>query len=430
MKRYLLVGLTLASHYRSRSAGRRAEESSGRREGLPALGRTAPAPRLPRTGILPVAGPGEYRPVRSHHRRGRRDPRDARHSQVRPDHRRGRPPRSGVQVHQGPAGSPLRVSSARDTATSRSTARTTPRPTGFPTWKEMLGGVFSHFGLPDGKTKKGSFTVKIVDSSSPITQGIKDFPIKDELYYQLQMMPDVQPLATIEYQGTAWPVAWTRTFGKGRVFHTTMGHRDFGPNKEDPLRDPNLVAPGRPGRRMGGRGSRDAEGLNTSLGRGRHDLRPESDHSQGGFDRDGPARTLPGRPIAPAGHSWERRRRRAYSRASPSSPVTSWAERDSSRRANRSTWPASAPGAWAAATSPRSAASEPTSSPCATLMKSGPPARSRRSPRPGNTRTSARCSTRSATGSTRSPSARRTTSTPWPPWRRSGRGSTSTARSR
>ncbi len=109
-----------------------------------------------------------------------------------------------------------------------------------PTWKEMLGGVFSHSGLPDGKTRKGSFTVKIVDTSSPVTQGLKDFPIKDELYYHLQLMPDVQPLATIDYEGTAWPVAWTRTFGTGRVFHTTMGHRDFGPNKDDPLRNPNL----------------------------------------------------------------------------------------------------------------------------------------------------------------------------------------------
>lgn len=109
-----------------------------------------------------------------------------------------------------------------------------------PTWKEMLGGVFSHFGLPDGKTRKGRFMIKIVDTSSPITNEIKDFAIEDELYYQLQMMPDVQPLATIEYQGKAWPVAWTRTFGKGRVFHTTMGHRDFGPDKNDPLQNRNL----------------------------------------------------------------------------------------------------------------------------------------------------------------------------------------------
>lgn len=109
-----------------------------------------------------------------------------------------------------------------------------------PTYKEMLGGVFSHYGLPDGKTRKGSFTVKIVDKQSPITRGLTDFPINDELYFHLQMLPEVKPLATIEYQGTAWPVAWTHTFGKGRVFHTTMGHRDFGPGKDDPLRDENL----------------------------------------------------------------------------------------------------------------------------------------------------------------------------------------------
>jgi len=110
-----------------------------------------------------------------------------------------------------------------------------------PEWREMLGGVFSHVGLPDGKTRKGTYTVKIVDTASPIAQGLKDFSLKDELYYQVQMQPDVQPLATVEYQGTAWPVAWTRTFGKGRVFHTVLGHRDFGPNKDDPLRQSELL---------------------------------------------------------------------------------------------------------------------------------------------------------------------------------------------
>jgi type 1 glutamine amidotransferase len=110
-----------------------------------------------------------------------------------------------------------------------------------PAWKEMLGGIFSHIGLPDGKTRKGSYTVRIVDTQSPITQGLKDFDLKDELYYQMQMMPGVQPLAVIEFQGTAWPVAWTRTFGQGRVFHTNLGHRDFGPDKDDPLRNPNLT---------------------------------------------------------------------------------------------------------------------------------------------------------------------------------------------
>ena len=27
-------------------------------------------------------------------------------------------------------------------------------------------------------------------------------------------------------------------YGTGRVFHTVLGHRDFGPGKDDPLRNP------------------------------------------------------------------------------------------------------------------------------------------------------------------------------------------------
>ena len=107
----------------------------------------------------------------------------------------------------------------------------------------MLGGVFSHVGLPDSKTKQGTFTVKIVDTDHPITKGLKDFELKDELYYKIQMQPGVdrEALATIDHDNGTWPVAWTRTYGKGRVFHTPLGHRSFGPGKDDPIAtNPNL----------------------------------------------------------------------------------------------------------------------------------------------------------------------------------------------
>jgi type 1 glutamine amidotransferase len=109
-----------------------------------------------------------------------------------------------------------------------------------PEWREMLGGVFSHIGLPDSKTKKGTFTIKIADTKHPITQGVADFELKDELYYKLQMQPGVEPLVTTDYEGSTWPVAWTRTYGSGRVFHTPLGHRDFGPGKDDPVKNPGL----------------------------------------------------------------------------------------------------------------------------------------------------------------------------------------------
>ncbi len=109
-----------------------------------------------------------------------------------------------------------------------------------PEMKDLLGGIYSHFGLPDGKAIAGTYEVKIADPAHPATAGLKDFTLQDELYAYMQMKPDVKPLATITYKGEAFPVAWTYRYGRGPVFHTSLGHRGFGAEKPDPLRDPNL----------------------------------------------------------------------------------------------------------------------------------------------------------------------------------------------
>jgi uncharacterized protein len=114
-------------------------------------------------------------------------------------------------------------------------------PDWIPEWKQMLGGIYSHVGLPDGKAILGKYTIKIADKSSPVTAGLDDFELNDELYSNMQMLPEVKPLATIEYKGTTWPVAWTWTYGKGKVFHTSLGHKGFRPGQYDPLTNPNLM---------------------------------------------------------------------------------------------------------------------------------------------------------------------------------------------
>lgn len=114
-------------------------------------------------------------------------------------------------------------------------------PDWIPAWRDMLGGVFSHIGLPDSKTKKGTYHIKIVKTDDPIMRGLSDFDLKDELYYKIQMQPGVEPLATTDHDGGTWPVAWTRVYGQGRVFHTPLGHRDFGPKKDDPMQNPSLL---------------------------------------------------------------------------------------------------------------------------------------------------------------------------------------------
>ncbi len=112
-----------------------------------------------------------------------------------------------------------------------------------PEWRALLGGIYSHdtsTGRPDGRARKGTFQVRLLAPDHPILKGLSDFTLKDELYTNIQMEPDVTPLATIAFEGTDWPVAWTRDYGRGKVFHTPLGHRDFGPDKDDPLQDPHL----------------------------------------------------------------------------------------------------------------------------------------------------------------------------------------------
>lgn len=113
-------------------------------------------------------------------------------------------------------------------------------PDWVPEWREMLGGVFSHVGLPDSKTRKGEYAVEITGTAHPITKGASNFQLKDELYYHLQMKTPIEPLAVIQLNGETWPVAWAKDYGKGKVFHTVFGHRDFGPDKPDPLRNPDF----------------------------------------------------------------------------------------------------------------------------------------------------------------------------------------------
>lgn len=65
--------------------------------------------------------------------------------------------------------------------------------------------------------------VQIQDRSHPITEGVDDFDVDDELY-QLAWDPNVHVLAFVEWYEKPLPVAWTHKYGDGRVFYTSLGH--------------------------------------------------------------------------------------------------------------------------------------------------------------------------------------------------------------
>jgi uncharacterized protein len=75
------------------------------------------------------------------------------------------------------------------------------------------------------------YSVKITDKVDPVTKGLKDFNMHSEQYY-MQVDPNVKVLVTTTFDGknASWiagctvPVAWKKTYGKGRVFYSSLGH--------------------------------------------------------------------------------------------------------------------------------------------------------------------------------------------------------------
>ena len=96
----------------------------------------------------------------------------------------------------------------------------------FPDWPEfqqLAGKVWDGVTTHD---PRGKFTVKIVDANHPVTRGMKDFEADDELYFCLTGQREVNVLAVArsKVKGTDQPMAFAFSYGKGRVFHTPLGH--------------------------------------------------------------------------------------------------------------------------------------------------------------------------------------------------------------
>ncbi|MBK8022946.1 MAG: ThuA domain-containing protein [Chloroflexi bacterium] len=75
------------------------------------------------------------------------------------------------------------------------------------------------------------YTVNITRPDHPITAGLSDFRMHSEQYY-MHVDPSNEVLATTTFDGahTPWiagtvmPVVWTRSWGAGRVFYSSLGH--------------------------------------------------------------------------------------------------------------------------------------------------------------------------------------------------------------
>jgi type 1 glutamine amidotransferase len=95
----------------------------------------------------------------------------------------------------------------------------------FREWKDYRNLVGRVWVKGSGHSPKGPFKVS-VEKGGPLTEGLADFEIDDELYSALAGDAKLNVLATApsEFSKKVEPLAWTLPFEKGRVFVTVLGH--------------------------------------------------------------------------------------------------------------------------------------------------------------------------------------------------------------
>ena len=86
-------------------------------------------------------------------------------------------------------------------------------------YQYMVGGQWVAHPGNDGVT----YEVNMVSSTHPLTQGIEDFMVVSEKYY-VHVDPTIQVHATTSFADVKMPVVWTKHYGKGKVYHCTLGH--------------------------------------------------------------------------------------------------------------------------------------------------------------------------------------------------------------
>lgn len=66
--------------------------------------------------------------------------------------------------------------------------------------------------------------VHIVDKNHPITRGIDDFVIHDEVYGKYKILPNVSPLITTTHPESEEIIGWTNYYGKSKIVYIQLGH--------------------------------------------------------------------------------------------------------------------------------------------------------------------------------------------------------------
>ena len=101
----------------------------------------------------------------------------------------------------------------------------------WPEYEQIIGGRYPKppNGQPQvtdavGYQHDEQVPVTIVAKDHPITAGLSDFTIHDEIYWGFRVGKDVTPLLSTTHAKSGKPLAWTRQQGKSRLVYLQLGH--------------------------------------------------------------------------------------------------------------------------------------------------------------------------------------------------------------
>lgn len=98
---------------------------------------------------------------------------------------------------------------------------------GYPSYLEMLGAEFEAHG------NQSSVVLEVVDREHPATRDLSSpFTIFEEIYqFKRFDLSRVRLLVSLDRHPNTgapglYPISWSRSYGRGRVFYTALGHRE------------------------------------------------------------------------------------------------------------------------------------------------------------------------------------------------------------
>lgn len=98
-------------------------------------------------------------------------------------------------------------------------------------FKNMIGGKYHReLAIVDGKEYESTYkhdvwvNVSIEDKDHPVTLGLENFEIFDEVYGNCEILPSVHPLLSTNHPQSMEYIGWVNEYESSEVIYIQLGH--------------------------------------------------------------------------------------------------------------------------------------------------------------------------------------------------------------